>query len=265
MFREGFPGSLQVLQWERRSVNQTDENIHNLSKAVDSNSREKIIPWSLEKFANQRVIMTTGFGMEGCALINMYSKSMSQSEKWQGRKMPVVYLDTGFFFPETYALRDRMVEKYPNMEFVNRGTTLTPEEQERQYGKELWKHNPTLCCKLRKVDPMFPIMKETDVWITGLRRSQSVTRANIKVVEWDGRYKVLKVSPLAELERSDILEYVKANNVPYNPLHEQGYPTIGCTHCTIPVQVSKIGEYSRAGRWADYKMTDCGLHGGNDI
>lgn len=251
-----------------RSLSLLEKEVEKQTKRphIDDNSPpEVLIPWSLQRFADQRVVMTTSFGMEGCALIDMYSKALKNSKEWEGRRMQVVYLDTGFFFTETYDLKDKMIERYPNMDFINRGTALTPEEQERQYGPELWKHDPNLCCRLRKVDPMFPVMAETDVWITGLRRSQSPTRRGIKTVEFDLKYSVTKVSPLADLERADILRYVRENEIPYNPLHEQGYPTIGCTHCTTPIKGSKVGEYSRAGRWSGTEMTECGLHGGAGI
>jgi phosphoadenosine phosphosulfate reductase len=203
------------------------------------------------------MLMTTSFGMEGCALIDMYARSQVP--------LTVVYLDTMFFFPETYELRDRMIERYPHMNFVNRGTKLTAEEQAKRYGAELWKRDPALCCKLRKVDPMVDVMADVDVWITGLRRSQSVTRANLQLVEWAWKYQVLKVSPLFKWERSEVWDYIQKNDVPYNKLHEQGYPTVGCTHCTVPVPGSKLGEYSRDGRWKDQEKTECGLHGGEGI
>lgn len=219
----------------------------------EESTTEEIIGWSLERFADQRLVMTTSFGMEGCALIDMYAAHQ--------KPLTVVYLDTMFFFPETYELRDRMIERYPHLEFVNRGTTLTPEEQAAVYGDELWKHNPDLCCKIRKVDPMVEVMNEVDVWITGLRRSQSNTRAAIKVVEWDWQYQVVKINPLWNWDRAQIWEYIQMHHVPYNELHERGYPTVGCTHCTKPVPGSRPGDYSRAGRWAGTGKTECGLHG----
>lgn len=218
---------------------------------------DTFIEWTLDRFADQRMIMTTSFGMEGCALIDMYAKFQ--------RPLEVIYLDTMFFFKETLELRDRMAERYPHLSFVNRGTTLTPEEQEKKYGPELWKTNPDLCCRLRKVDPMVEVMRDVDVWITGLRRSQSVTRANMGMIDWDWRYQLLKVSPIAKWERPEIWEYIKKNDVPYNALHEQGYPTVGCTHCTKAVPGSRPDDYSRAGRWSDMEKTECGLHGGEGI
>ena len=218
---------------------------------------DALIAWTLERFSNQRMIMTTSFGMEGCALIDMYAR--------HGKAMTVVYLDTMFFFPETYLLRDRMVERYPHLDFVNRGTKLTPERQADEYGDELWKQDPDRCCRFRKVDPMHEVMAEVDVWITGLRRSQSASRANLHVIDWDWQYQVLKINLLAGWERPQIWEYILKNDVPYNELHEKGYPTIGCTHCTKAVPGSTPADYTRTGRWNGSKKTECGLHHGAGI
>ncbi len=218
---------------------------------------DELIAWSLDRFADQRLVITTSFGMEGCALIDMYAA--------HGKPLTVVYLDTMFFFPETYELRDRFVKRYPNLNMLNRGTKLTPQEQAAKHGDELWKRDPDLCCKLRKVEPMYEVMAEIDVWITGLRRSQSVARANLRVIDWDWRYQVLKISPLAKWERSQVWEYIQQHDVPYNELHEKGYPTVGCTYCTAPVPGSSPCDYSRAGRWNSAEKTECGLHGGEGI
>lgn len=214
---------------------------------------EELIAWSVEHFTDRKMAITTSFGMEGCALTEMFARLQ--------KPLTVVYLDTMFFFKETYELRDRMIERYPHLQFINKGTALTPERQAEIYGPELWKRDPDLCCKMRKVDPMHEVMKEVDLWVTGLRRDQSPARANLRVMEWDWKYHLLKFNPLANWSRRQIWEYVRANEVPYNALHEQGYPTVGCTHCTTPVPGSTIGEYSRAGRWADTQKNECGLHG----
>jgi phosphoadenosine phosphosulfate reductase len=214
---------------------------------------EKLIAWAVEKFANRNMVISTSFGMEGCALIDMFAA--------HGASLNVVYLDTMFFFPETYALRDRLAERYPHLTFVNRGTTLTPDQQADQYGPQLWKTNPDLCCKIRKVEPMYAVMNEVDVWVTGLRRSQSIHRADLRVMEWDWKYCVLKFNPLATWERPQIWEYIRKHNVPYNELHERGYPTVGCTHCTKPVEGAAPADYTRSGRWQEFNKTECGLHG----
>ncbi|MCH8018062.1 MAG: phosphoadenosine phosphosulfate reductase family protein, partial [Acidobacteria bacterium] len=137
----------------------------------EESSTEKLIEWTLERFSHQKLVLTTGFGMEGCALIEMYAAHR--------KPLDVIYLDTMFFFPETYSLIDKLKSRHPYLNFINRGTTLTPEEQELQYGAQLWKKNPDLCCQLRKVDPMRETLKDIDVWITGVRRSQAPSRAGV--------------------------------------------------------------------------------------
>lgn len=214
---------------------------------------EELVAWSIERFMDRSMVITTSFGMEGCVLIDMYAA--------HNVPMTVAYLDTMFFFPETYALRDQMVERYPQFTFVNRGTAVTLEEQEKEHGPALWAHDPDRCCKLRKVEPMGRALAGIDVCITGLRRSQSPTRANLRTVDWDWKHQLLKISPLAGWDREQVWNYVTTHNVPYNALHERGYPTVGCTHCTKPIPGSKIGQYSRSGRWAGHKKTECGLHG----
>lgn len=223
------------------------------AKIGETSSPDELIEWSLSHFSGRRMEMSTSFGMEGCALIDMYAK--------HGQPLTVFYLDTMFFFSETYQLRDRMIEKYPNLTFVNRGTTITPEEQAQVHGPELWKTNPDLCCRIRKVDPMKDALAGVDVWITALRRSQSETRANIRILDWDWKYQVLKFSPIAAWSRKEVWNYIQDRGVPYNELHEKGYPTVGCTHCTIPVENVVLGEYTRDGRWAGKGKTECGLHG----
>lgn len=221
--------------------------------AIGSESpSEQLIEWSLRRFGHQKLALTTGFGLEGCALIDMYAAF----------EMPldVIYLDTMFFFDETYRLIERMRRRYPHLEFVNRGTALSPQEQARAHGPELWKRDPDLCCRLRKVDPMVDALRDVDVWVTALRRGQAPTRANLGVIEWNWRYQVLKISPLATWTRQQVQDYVERRGVPYNPLHDRGFPSIGCTHCTRPVAGLSAGAYSRAGRWSGIEKTECGLH-----
>jgi phosphoadenosine phosphosulfate reductase len=218
----------------------------------DDTPTESFIAWTIERFGNRRVVLTTSFGMEGCALIDMYARF--------GGSPTVVYLDTMFLFPETYALRDRMIERYPQLTFVNRGTSLTAEAQEARYGPELWRRDPDLCCRLRKGDPLRQSLAGIDVWITAINRSQGLTRQRIQLVSWDWQYQVIKVCPLAGWDRQRVWEYVQRHRVPYNELHDRGYPSIGCTHCTVAVTGSAPGEYSRAGRWAGSEKTECGLH-----
>lgn len=213
---------------------------------------EEIVAWTLRRFAGRELVVTTSFGMEGCALIDMVAR--------HGVSVPVVYLDTMFLFPETYALRDRMVARYPHLRFENRGTTLTPGAQAEQFGPELWRRDPDLCCALRKAEPMRQALAGMDVWIAGLMRSQSAERAALRAVEWDEKYHLVKVNPLVAWDRRRVWEYVRTHEVPYNELHERGYPSLGCTHCTVAVPGTGPREYSRSGRWAGTDKTECGLH-----
>jgi phosphoadenosine phosphosulfate reductase len=215
-------------------------------------STEDFICWSLRRFTGWRTTFTTSFGMEGCALIDMYAS--------RSKPMEVVYLDTGFFFDETYALIERMKERYPQIEFINAGTTLSPLEQAETYGEKLWETNPDLCCRLRKVDPLAAVMASSDIWINSIRRSQSPSRAKMDLIEWDERFEVLKLNPLAYWERDEVWTYVQEHDVPYNELHERGFPSIGCTHCTLAVKGAGPSEYTRLGRWSGIEKTECGLH-----
>lgn len=223
------------------------------AKIGEESAPVDIVAWAMQKFADRRLVMTTQFGMEGCAVIDMVAQT--------GKPLKIIYLDTMFFFAETYKLCDRLVERYPHLTFENRGPTITPEEQAAKYGPELWKTDPTRCCQIRKADPMAQVAPEIDVWLTGLRRGQSITRAHIKTVDWDWKFQVLKVNPLAYWSREQVWEYIQKNNVPYNELHEKGYPTLGCTQCTKPVEGASVTDYSREGRWSGMEKTECGLHG----
>lgn len=172
----------------------------------------------------------------------------------------VAYLDTHFLFPETLALRDRLCSRYPRLRFENHGTALTPEAQEAAHGPRLWESDPDQCCMLRKVIPMRDLLRGGDAWMTAVRREQSETRAAIEPVAWDPQFEIVKISPLASWSRERVWRYVREHEVPYNELHDRGYPSIGCTHCTSPVRGARPDDYSRAGRWAGSTKTECGLH-----
>jgi phosphoadenosine phosphosulfate reductase len=223
-----------------------------IAEIADASTPEEIVAWTLRRFAGQSLAASTSFGMEGCALVDMIAR--------HGVSLPVIYLDTMFLFPETYALRDRMVTRYPQLRFENRGTTLTPGEQEARFGPELWRRDPDRCCALRKVEPMRRALAGVDVWITGLMRSQGGERAGLRELQWNDAYGLIQVNPLAGWDRRRVWDYVRAHDVPYNELHERGYPTLGCTHCTTPVADVGPRDYSRAGRWAGTDKTECGLH-----
>lgn len=166
------------------------------------------------------------------------------------------YLDTDVLFDETYATRDALAERY-GIEFERFGG-ISLDEQERVYGGELWNRQPDACCGIRKVEPMRQALDGVDCWVSGIRRSDSQTRAGAAKFGWDRRFGLWKLNPLADWNDQDVWRYLNDHDVPYNPLHDQGYPSIGCTHCTRP---PGAGESARAGRWATSEKTECGLNG----
>jgi len=166
------------------------------TEIAEQSTPEEIVAWTLRRFADRRLVVTTSFGMEGCALIDMVAR--------HGVRIPVVYLDTMFLFPETYALRDRIVERYPHLRFENRGTTLTVEAQAERYGAELWRRDPDRCCAIRKVEPMRRALEGVDVWMTGLMRSQGGERSRLGELQWNDAYRVVQVNPLAGWDRRHV-------------------------------------------------------------
>jgi phosphoadenosine phosphosulfate reductase len=164
--------------------------------------------------------------------------------------------DTEFLFPETYDLMDRVEEKY-GIKIERLYSDLTPEEQEREHGPRLWARDPDQCCNLRKVEPLRRKLATLDAWITAIRRNQTSERAGVLKVDWDPKFNLVKICPLADWTREMVWNYAVNHKVPYNPLHDLNYPSIGCTHCTRAVQP---GEDARAGRWSGFGKTECGLH-----
>ncbi|MGZ9587263.1 phosphoadenylyl-sulfate reductase [Paenibacillus marinisediminis] len=209
-------------------------------------SAEEVIRWAVETFPN--ITFACSFGAEDVVIVDMLQKIKPSVD--------IFYLDTGFHFKETYETRDRLQETY-NVDFIRVSTSLTPEEQAKQYGDQLWERDPNACCNLRKVEPLKNMLAKYEAWITGIRRDQAPTRANAKKVEYDTKFGLIKFNPLASWSSDDVWAYIRQNQVIYNPLHDRDYPSIGCTYCTRQV---KAGEDPRAGRWSGQEKTECGLH-----
>ncbi|WP_088549981.1 phosphoadenylyl-sulfate reductase [Paenibacillus aquistagni] len=209
---------------------------------------EEIMAWAAETFPN--LTFACSFGAEDVVIVDMLQKISPSTD--------IFYLDTDFHFDETYETRDRIASNY-NLEFNRVSPQITPEEQAEQYGPELWKTSPNTCCNIRKVEPLTQILSKYDAWITGIRRDQAPTRANAKLIEYDTKFGLVKFNPLAAWTSEDVWNYIKANNIIYNPLHDQHYPSIGCKYCTRPVME---GEDPRAGRWSNSEKIECGLHQG---
>jgi phosphoadenosine phosphosulfate reductase len=225
----------------------TDEELKALSEEFEHAPPEAVLRWAVEEFGPD-VALATGFGAEGCVLVAMLS------EVSKGAR--VFYLDTDLLFPETYALKDRLEARY-GVRFERRATWLSLGAQAEEHGERLWERRPDLCCQLRKIEPLRQMLNGLRAWITAIRREQSPARANVGIVERDAKFGLIKINPLAGWSSRDVWNYIARHDVPYNPLHDHGYPSIGCAPCTTPVQ---IGEDPRAGRWRGTERTECGLH-----
>lgn len=221
-----------------------------LSKAFESQQPQDVLREAIKRYA-PKIVLACSFGAEDVVLVDMVHRI--------DPAIPLFYLDTDFLFPETYATRDRIIQQYglKPAQVIQVKSLLTPERQAAQHGQALWSTEPDRCCQLRKVEPLTRVLKGYEAWITGIRRDQSPTRASAGLIEWDGKFELVKVNPLARWTWSDVWTYIKVYEVPYNPLHDQNYPSIGCTHCTAPVAP---GEDPRAGRWKTFTKTECGLH-----
>jgi len=221
--------------------------IERLQAEAETYTAAQLVGFALERFS-PRIAIASSFGAEDVVLIHLASQLRPDFR--------VFTLDTDFLFPETYALIEETERRY-GIRVERTKSRLTPEAQAEEFGQALWGRQPDQCCNLRKVEPLTQKLRELDAWISGIRRDQSPTRANARKLEWDARFGLTKVNPLADWKGEQVWNYIRLHNLPYNPLHDQGYPSIGCTHCTRPVQA---GEDPRAGRWSGFQKTECGLH-----
>lgn len=209
-----------------------------------------VLAWAAGRFPH-RVGLATGLGAEGCVLIHLIA----------GQRLPIdiFTLDTGLLFPQTHQLWEQLEARYGvRIRAIRPRQSL--EEQAAVHGPTLWARDPDRCCHLRKVEPLTSELASLslDAWITAIRREQTPDRAHAPVVERDARFDLVKVNPLVRWTRADVWRFLREHDVPYNPLHDEGYPSIGCEPCTTPVA---DGEDPRAGRWRGRQKTECGLHG----
>jgi phosphoadenosine phosphosulfate reductase len=231
----------------------TTEQIEALADTLEPLPAAHVVRWALERFGS-KIAFASSFGGEDVVLIDMLMK--------QDRKARVVTLDTGRLPQETYNVMDAVREKYGLDLEVFFPQAEATEAMVKAHGLNLFYNsvdNRKLCCGVRKVEPLRRALKGLDAWMTGLRRDQNVTRAALSKVEWDAGNGLVKVNPIADWTHDDVWRYIRANNVPYNALHDRGFPSIGCQPCTRAVQP---GEDLRAGRWWWEKpeSKECGLH-----
>jgi phosphoadenosine phosphosulfate reductase len=230
----------------------TPADIRRLDREFRDKPTQEILGWAWQCFGARAAI---GTSFQGAGLVMLHLAQQSQLP------LPVFTLDTGLLFPETLALKQRL-EEFFGFRIESLVPDLTVEEQADINGPELWRQNPDLCCTIRKVFPLKDKLYDLDCWITGLRRQQSGTRSAIGIIElyaFDeaaGR-DIVKLNPMAHWSREAVWDYIRAHRIPYNPLHDQGYRSIGCQPCTA--RSGQAGD-ERAGRWTGFKKVECGIH-----
>jgi phosphoadenosine phosphosulfate reductase len=218
-----------------------------VSNSLEEASPQEILHWAVGAYG-RKLTMATAFGAEGCVLLAMLAEI--------DPGVPVFNLETGYQFPETLELRGRIKDKY-GIEVA----LVQPEESvanmEARLGGPIYGTRPDECCRIRKVEPLKKVVVGYDAWISAIRRDQTPDRAKAGIVEWDPKFSLVKVNPLANWTKRDVWKYILDNDVPYNPLHDRGYPSIGCWPCTRAVGQSQD---DRDGRWAGLAKVECGLH-----
>jgi len=222
--------------------------IDGLSRSLEFRSAQDVLVWAVSAFP-ESVILACSFGPEDLVLIDLLTQIQPHPHAF--------FLDTDFHFAETLELKAKVEQRYPNLRLHSMKPLLTPVDQEAKYGPELYRSNPDQCCTIRKVEPMNRALQPYQAWITGMRRQQAPTRSTIGKIQWDGKRDKVKLNPLADWSEEQVWAYIHEHGVPYNPLHDQNFPSIGCFHCTAQVQP---GQDPRSGRWQGKQKTECGLH-----
>jgi len=226
----------------------TTEDLTRASTELEERTPREILQWAVDEFFPDLTLACSFGGPSGMVLLDMIAQIEPRVE--------VFYLDTDFLFPETYETRDRVIARY-GIQPVAYKSELTPDQQAHLHGDALWLRDPDLCCQLRKVEPNTRALAGKRAWVSGIRRDQAASRRETPIVQWDDKFGLVKVSPLARWTEGDVWAYIVKHDVPYNPLHDRDYPSLGCTYCTKPVQP---GEDLRSGRWQGFDKTECGLH-----
>ncbi|MFT4549107.1 MAG: phosphoadenosine phosphosulfate reductase [Pseudoalteromonas tetraodonis] len=227
-------------------------DVHALAEEFENASLDEVLAWCWSEFGD-RAAIGTSFQGSGLVIIDHCVRA--------GLPLPVFTVDTGLMFPETVQLKSDL-ETFFNIKIESLHPLQSVDEQNRTMGNELWKSRPDTCCSMRKVMPLQAKLAKLDVWITGMRRQQSGTRKNTKILELykfdESREEYLyKLNPMANWSREAVWEHLREKEIPYNPLHDRGYRSIGCWPCT---KASGESQDERAGRWEGFEKTECGIH-----
>jgi phosphoadenosine phosphosulfate reductase len=224
---------------------QLDGNpVEELQERLEAMNAAESIAWVLDRFGH-RVKFATSFQKTSSVVVDLAARIDPAARFF--------YLDTDLLFDESYATRDALAARYGVTFERHAGISL--EEQEKRHGANLWARQPDLCCGIRKMEPMKTALSGARCWVAGLRRSDSQTRSKTPKFAWDKRFGLWKLNPLVDWTDAQLWNHIRENDVPYNELHDRGYPSIGCTHCTRPA------EGDRSGRWAGFDKTECGING----
>ena len=213
---------------------------------IEALPAEDVIRWAYAEF-REGLCLTCSWQKQSSVLVHMVSEL--------DLPIDIVELDTHLFFRESYQTRERLVERYGIT--LLRPEIMTIAEQHARAGPNLWEREPDRCCEIRKVEPLIRALRPYDAWVSGIRRDQSPSRASTAKVEHSERYGVWKIHPLADWSEKDVWRYIARNDIPFNPLHDVGYRSIGCIPCTRPTGPD---EEERAGRWAGSDKLECGIH-----
>jgi phosphoadenosine phosphosulfate reductase len=195
----------------------------------------EVILEAVDRFGEDRLALAASWQKETAVLVDLVHRLAPRAR--------IFTLDTGELFPETYETWRRVEQRYG----------ITVESWRGDWVPELWATDPDRCCFLRKVEPLTRALDDADCWVSGVRRDQSPDRARTEELDWDDRHGLWKANPLATWSERDVWAYISRHDLPYNPLHDQGYASIGCTHCTLPGA-------GRDGRWAGLSKDECGIH-----
>lgn len=248
--QDEIPTNMQdVLEPISTELKFSEDTLDQLNQRFEDANPVEILNWGVETFGKE-MVLGTGFGSSGVYLIHLLQKKEIN--------IPIFYLDTQLLFDATYELRDKIETRY-NIEIIRVSPEFSPEEQALRFGDKLWERNPNRCCHLRKVLPLRNYLSDKKAWVTGIRRSQSETRTKVQIIEWNEENDVIKINPLANWTGEDVWNQIHHLDLPYNPLHDEGYPSIGCIPCTQPVNASKESD-DRNGRWNGTDKTECGIH-----
>jgi len=229
------------------------ENIEQLNQQFEGQSPEAVIQYFLSEYSG-KIALSSSLGIEDQVLTDMIVKADKSTR--------IFTLDTGRLFPETYSLIDKTNIKYDIHLEVLFPDYMEVEKMVKEEGINLFYKGidqRKICCRIRKLDPLKRAFQGLEVWICGLRKEQSITRQAVQLIEWDENNGLIKLNPLIHFTEDQVWDYIKKNHVPYNKLHDQGFPSIGCQPCTRAVQP---GEDIRAGRWwwENPDQKECGLH-----